>query len=244
MRAEQDDPRELAAAICAQVPMTPGTLTSTMGRTDHRVGLFLRELTPNGVRALPRFSADTHRQLITANSLHGGDHATIGTAFGWLLRLQLVDQPSLVEAQIGRDLLPPHVQIALWELDAWVADGREPTELHDLGRVAIVLAWCEQLFRAGRVALPPCPLLRLGAGDGPAKLLDLVPDPLVDQLVELGTLADAAPVGAFPVTTASGSVAPLGVGRLPPTRTWFSTMCSSNSSARRARSGRPAEPSP
>ncbi len=56
MRAEQNDPRELAAAICAQVPMTGGTLTSTMDRTDHRVGLFLRELTRNGVRALPRFS--------------------------------------------------------------------------------------------------------------------------------------------------------------------------------------------
>lgn len=129
MRGDHTDPRELAAAICAQVPMTPGTLTSTMGRTDHRIGLFLRELTRNGVRPLPNFSARAHPQLIPADALRSGDHATIGTAFGWLLRLQLVDQPSLTEAQIGRDLLPPHVQIALWDLDGWVADGRNSWSL-------------------------------------------------------------------------------------------------------------------
>lgn len=115
MRADHPDPRDLAAAICAQVPMTPGTLTTTMGRTDHRIGLFFRELTRNGVRPLPKFSARTHPQLIPADTLRGGDHATIGTAFGWLLRLRLVDRPSLTEAQIGRDLLPPHVQMALWD---------------------------------------------------------------------------------------------------------------------------------
>ncbi len=70
------------------------------------------------------FSASTHPQLISADTLHDGDHATIGTAFGWLPRLQFVDQPELVEAQIGRDLLPPHIQVALWELDGWIANRR------------------------------------------------------------------------------------------------------------------------
>ena len=189
MCADHGDPRELAAAIRAQLPMTPGTLTSTMSRADHRVGLFLRELTRNGVRPLPGFSASTHPQLISADSLLGGDHATIGAAFGWLIRLQLVDQPQLIEAQIGRDLLPPHIQIALWKLDRWINSRPELTEPRDLERVAIVLAWCEQLFRAGPAALLPCPLLRLRADAGPADLLDLVQDPLVDQLAQLGTLA-------------------------------------------------------
>ena len=79
MRGDHDDPRELAGAIRAQVPMTAGTLTTTMSRADHRIGLFLRDLTRNGARCVPGFSASTHPQLISADTLHDGDHATIGT---------------------------------------------------------------------------------------------------------------------------------------------------------------------
>ncbi len=197
MRADHDDPRELTAAIRTQVPMTAGTLTSTMGRADHRIGAFLRELTRNGVRPLPGFSASTHPQLVPADSLRGGEHATIGTALGWLLRLQLADQPELVEARIGRELLPPPIQVALWELDGWIATRTQLTEPRDLERVAVVLAWCEQLFRAGPAVLLPSPLLRLRAGGGPADLLDLVPDAFVDQLAQLGTLAATELLGPF-----------------------------------------------
>lgn len=200
MHMRADGPRQLARAICAQLPMTAGTLTNTMSRTDHRIGLFLREITRNGVRPLRSRSAVTHPLLIGTETLRPSDHATIGTAFGWLLRLQLVDQPKLAEAQIGRDLLPPRIQIALWELDRWVAHRHQLTEPGDLERVAVVLAWCEQLFRAGPVALPPCPLLHLRAGGGPADLLDLVPDQLVDQLTQLGTLAVTELFGQFPST--------------------------------------------
>jgi len=61
-----------------------------------------------------------------------------------------------------------------------------------------VLAWCEQLFRAGAVALLPSLLLQLRAGGGPADLLDLVPDPLVDQLAQLRTLAATELLGQSP----------------------------------------------
>jgi len=62
MRA--DDPRQLAKAICALLPMTAGTLTNTMSRTDHRIGLFLREITRNGVRPLQNSSTPAHPLLV------------------------------------------------------------------------------------------------------------------------------------------------------------------------------------
>lgn len=83
-------------------------------------------------------------------------------------------------------------------------------EPRDHERVAIVLAWCEQLFRAGPAALVPCPLLRLRVGDGPAEVLDLVPAVLVEQLVELGALAGTKLLGAFPPPRSTRLGCPLG----------------------------------
>jgi hypothetical protein len=109
-----------------------------------------------------------------------------------------------------RHLLPPHVQIALWELDAWITDRTQLTQPGDYQRTAVVLAWCEHLFRAGPAALPPCPLLRLQPGDGPANLLDLVADQFVDQLTRLGQLAEAQLLTAWPDHSAVLLGCPLG----------------------------------
>lgn len=60
------------------------------------------------------------------------------------------------------------------------------------------MAWGEQLYRGGPAALGPSPLLRIRPGDGPAEVLDLVPDHLIEQLVRLAAVSEDRLIRAFP----------------------------------------------
>jgi len=192
MRAEPVNPHGVAERIRATIPYRAGTLTTMMSRTDNRVGAFLHELTGFGARGLATFPPSEHPQLVSTTGLGQGDHQTLGTAFGWWLRLRHSPAAPLDEAWYATSILPPHVQIALWQLNGWILNpGRYLTEPSDLERVCIVLAWCEQLYRSGGNALTGTPLLRLREDEAEAAyLLDLVPDHLVNQLAALGELAE------------------------------------------------------
>lgn len=193
MTGSRTDPLELAARIrSALPPMVGGSLVTVMSSDGNRVGAFLREITAAGAVDLPRFPADRWPQKVQTHGLAAGQAATIGTAFGWWLRLRLEADPTLTEATAASRVMPAQVQAALGDLelrlrdaDAGYLEGYQRTE-----RAAVVLAWCEQVWRSQGMALANSPLTRMPIGGTLADLMAMVPKEMIDQLQQLGWLAE------------------------------------------------------
>lgn len=82
---------------------------------------------------------------------------------------------------------------------------RQPATEARLARMLLVAAWFEVMFRAGTVGFEGTPIALRATGSGDyTELLDLVPQPLVDDVVNLVNAAARSPLAALRATTAPG----------------------------------------
>lgn len=189
VRTVRSDLVNLALDIHKHNPMTAGKLTTIVELPGHPVAAYIDALLAGGIRSLP--VPDDVGIVVAPDPLSVGERGTAGTAFGWWVRLTLCGAASSIsEAQKGRFMLPMDVRDVLETVDARIQNGSLLTGPGVLERTAVVLAWCEQVWRAGPAAAASSPLLSLNPMSRPTDALDLVPDRLADQVAKLGALAD------------------------------------------------------
>jgi hypothetical protein len=192
-----------------------GTFSATINKTGTPLNAFLCEVVAT-TRNLPKFRHPEWPQLVPHQPdlpLHG---STVGTAFGWLLRLINDKELSTDEAFRGAFFLsstrlgpPLEAFLEVQKLAERVAAGKRTPVAGEVERIAVVLGWYEEIYRGGEYAIMSSPLTKVEPHQtGAADLLELVPEAGVTHLSELG----ARRVGGTEVATVSGAI----VARLRP----------------------------